>query len=386
MTKDENRITVFDTTLRDGEQSAGASMRPEDKLEIALQLERLGVDVIEAGFPVSSAGEMKAVKAIAREVSGCVVCALARAGDKDVDAAIEAVSEAGRPRVHTFIATSPIHMEKKLGLAPDEVVERARAAVRRARNKVEDVEFSAEDAGRSERDFLCRIVEAAIDEGATTINVPDTVGYTMPEEFASIVADLIERVPNSDKAVFSVHCHDDLGMAVANSLAAVGAGARQVECTINGIGERAGNASLEEIVMALRTRRDLFGLETGIDHAQLVPTSRMVSAKTGMAVQPNKAVVGENAFAHESGIHQDGVFKDRATYEIMRAEDVGWESNRITLGKLSGTSGVRHRLEKLGHCLDKAKLKAVCAAYKKLTDKKKNITDEELEGLVREQS
>ena len=380
----KEKLVVFDTTLRDGEQSPGASMRPDEKLEVAMQLERLGVDVIEAGFPITSPGDMEAVKRIAAEVKSCTVCALARANDEDVDAAIEAVSKAQRPRVHTFIATSPLHMKVKLGMQPDEVVSRAEAAVKRARNKVDDVEFSTEDAGRSEEDFLCRIVEVAIAAGATTINIPDTVGYTVPEEFASIVRNLIEKVPNSDKAVFSVHCHDDLGLAVANTLAAIKAGARQVECTVNGIGERAGNASLEEIVMAIRTRQDRFGWTTQINHEHLVPTSELVSEMTGMTVQPNKAIVGDNAFAHESGIHQDGVLKDRSTYEIMRAEDVGWPSNSIQLGKLSGRRAFRYRLLALGHDLDDRSLDVAFAAFKILADRKRDISDEDLDRLARE--
>ena len=386
MRKETNKekLVVFDTTLRDGEQSPGAAMTPDEKLEVALQLERLGVDVIEAGFPITSPGEMEAVKRIAAEVKNCTVCALARANDADVDAAIEAVSEARRPRVHTFIATSKLHMEKKLDMMPDEVVSRAKTAVKRARDAVEDVEFSTEDAGRSEEDFLCQIVEEAIDAGASTINIPDTVGYTIPEEFASIVRNLIERVPNSDKAVFSVHCHDDLGLAVANTLAAIQAGARQVECTVNGIGERAGNASLEEIVMAIRTRQDSFGWVTKINHEEIVPTSRLVSEMTGMSVQPNKAIVGINAFAHESGIHQDGVLKDRGTYEIMRPEDVGWTSNNIQLGKLSGRRAFREKLISLGHNLDDRSLAVAFAAFKNLADRKRDISDEDLDRLARE--
>lgn len=375
-------LVIFDTTLRDGEQSAGAAMKPEEKMRIALQLERLGVDVIEAGFPAASPGDLSAVKAIAGEVKDSTVCALARANPADIDKAIEAVQDAARPRVHTFIASSPLHMEKKLGLQPDEVVERAVAAVKRAREAVEDVEFSPEDAGRSEPDFLCRIVEATIAAGATTINIPDTVGYTLPDEFAAIVAQLIERVPNSDQAIFSVHCHDDLGLAVANSLAAVQAGARQVECTINGIGERAGNAALEEIAMAVRTRGASFPCRVDIDATQLVPASRLVAEIAGMPVQPNKAIVGANAFAHESGIHQDGVLKARATYEIMRAEDVGWKSNRIPLGKLSGRNAFRQRLKDIGHELDDDRLATAFDAFKQMADTQRRISDDDLIGIV----
>ena len=323
-----DRLVIFDTTLRDGEQSPGASMNADEKSAIAKLLEKMRVDVIEAGFPAASQGDFEAVKRVAKEVSDSTVCALARAIEGDLQRAVDAVKPAKSGRIHTFIATSPIHMKEKLRMREDQVLERAVWAVKYARNHTEDVEFSPEDAGRSEFDFLCRIIEAAIDAGARTINIPDTVGYNMPKQFGELIRQLMERIPNSDKAVFSVHCHNDLGVAVANSLEAIQNGARQVECTINGLGERAGNASLEEIVMAVRTRQDLFKCDTQIDTTQIVPASRLVSSVTGFPVQPNKAVVGANAFAHESGIHQDGVIKKRETYEIMRAEDVGWTTNK----------------------------------------------------------
>jgi len=378
-----NKLIIFDTTLRDGEQSPGASMTKEEKVRIAKMLERMRVDVIEAGFPIASPGDFEAVRAVARAVKDSVVCGLARAADVDIDRAGEALKEAAACRIHTFIATSPIHMQMKLRMEPDQVLERAVEAVRRARRWTDDVEFSAEDAGRSELDFLCRIVEAVINAGARTINIPDTVGYNVPDQFAHTIRSLLERVPNADKAIFSVHCHNDLGLAVANSLAAVLAGARQVECTINGLGERAGNASLEEIVMAVRTRRDVFNLETGIDTTQIVPASRLVANITGFPVQPNKAIVGANAFAHESGIHQDGVLKHRETYEIMRAEDVGWSANRMVMGKHSGRNAFRTRLEELGASFaTEEELNAAFARFKELADKKHEIYDEDLQALV----
>ncbi|MBK8507259.1 MAG: 2-isopropylmalate synthase [Candidatus Competibacter sp.] len=378
-----NQLIIFDTTLRDGEQSPGASMTKEEKVRIAKMLERMRVNVIEAGFPIASPGDFEAVRAVARSVKDSVVCGLARAADADIDRAGEALKDAAACRIHTFIATSPVHMKMKLRMEPDQVVERAIDAVRRARRWTDDVEFSAEDAGRSELDFLCRIVEAAIDAGARTINIPDTVGYNVPDQFGHTIRNLIERVPNADKAVFSVHCHNDLGLAVANSLAAVLAGARQVECTINGLGERAGNASLEEIVMAVRTRRDIFQLDIGLDTTQIVPASRLVSNITGFPVQPNKAIVGANAFAHESGIHQDGVLKHRETYEIMRAEDVGWSTNRMVLGKHSGRNAFRTRLEELGASFgSEEELNAAFARFKELADKKHEIYDEDLQALV----
>ncbi len=380
-----DKLIIFDTTLRDGEQSPGASMTKEEKLRIAKALERMRVDVIEAGFPIASPGDFEAVQAVARTIKDSTVCGLARALDKDIDRAGEALKEANSGRIHTFIATSPIHMERKLRMSPDQVLEQAVAAVKRARRYTDDVEFSAEDAGRSELDFLCRIFEAVIDAGARTLNIPDTVGYNIPDQFGSTVRQLIERIPNADKAVFSVHCHNDLGLAVANSLSAVMNGARQVECTINGLGERAGNASLEEVVMAVRTRKDVFPCHVEIDTTQIVPTSRLVSGITGFAVQPNKAIVGANAFAHESGIHQDGVLKHRETYEIMRAEDVGWSANRMVLGKHSGRNAFRSRLEELGVVLaSEEELNATFSRFKDLADKKHEIYDDDLQALVTE--
>jgi 2-isopropylmalate synthase len=380
-----NQVIIFDTTLRDGEQSPGASMTREEKVRIATALERIKVDVIEAGFAIASPGDFESVKAVAKRIKDSTVCSLARALDADIDRAAEALKPAKRARIHTFIATSPIHMKHKLKMQPDDVVAQAVQAVRRARHHVEDVEFSCEDAGRSEIDFLCRIIEAAIDAGASTINIPDTVGYAIPHQFGETIKTLIERVPNSDKAVFSVHCHNDLGLAVANSLAAVVNGARQVECTINGLGERAGNASLEELVMAIRTRHDLLQVETGIDATGIVPASRLVSTVTGFPVQPNKAIVGANAFAHESGIHQDGVLKHRETYEIMRAEDVGWNANRMVLGKHSGRNAFRTRMEELGMQFGSdVELNEAFARFKVLADKKHEIFDEDLHALMNE--
>jgi len=381
--KSSNNLIIFDTTLRDGEQSPGASMTRDEKLRIARQLERLGVDVIEAGFAAASPGDFEAIRSIAETITKSTVCSLARANEQDVRRAGEAVSPAPKRRIHTFIATSPIHMEKKLRMSPDQVVAHAVKAIKIAREYTDDVEFSAEDAVRSEIDFLVRIFEAAIEAGATTLNVPDTVGYAVPSEWGQRMATLIERVNGSDKVVWSTHCHNDLGMAVANSLAAISAGARQVECTINGLGERAGNASLEEVVMAIKTRRDVFGVDCGIDTTQIVPTSRLVSTITGYPVQPNKAIVGANAFAHESGIHQDGVLKHRETYEIMRAEDVGWSTNKLSLGKLSGRNAFRSRLAELGIVLDSEEaLNAAFARFKELADKKREIFDEDLQALV----
>ncbi len=380
-----DKLIIFDTTLRDGEQSPGASMTREEKLRIARKLEQMRVDVIEAGFPIASPGDFEAVKSVAETVRDSTVCGLARALEKDIDRAGEALKPARSARIHTFIATSPIHMEQKLRMSPDQVVEQAVWAVKRARNYTDDVEFSAEDAGRSEMDFLCRIVEAAIAAGATTINIPDTVGYNLPHQFGETIRTLIERVPNADKAVFSVHCHNDLGLAVANSLSAVLNGARQVECTINGLGERAGNASLEEVVMAVRTRQDVFSCDTDLDTTQIVACSKLVSSITGFPVQPNKAIVGANAFAHESGIHQDGVLKHRETYEIMRAQDVGWTANRMVLGKHSGRNAFRTRLHELGIEFEsEEKLNEAFARFKELADKKHEIFDEDLQALVSE--
>ncbi len=381
----KQRLIIFDTTLRDGEQSPGASMNQAEKIRIAKMLEKMRVDVIEAGFPIASPGDFESVKAIARIVKDSTICGLARALDKDIERAAEALKGANSGRIHTFIATSPIHMQNKLRMTPDQVVEQAVHAVKKARNYTDDVEFSCEDAGRSEFEFLCRVIEAAINAGATTINIPDTVGYQIPHVFGDIVGRLIRTIPNADKAVFSVHCHNDLGLAVGNSLASVMQGARQVECTINGLGERAGNASLEEIVMAIRTRQDIFDVETNIDATQIVPTSRLVSSVTGFPVQPNKAIVGANAFAHESGIHQDGVLKHRETYEIMRAQDVGWSENKIVLGKHSGRNAFRSRLLELGIDLKtEAEVNAAFSRFKDLADRKHDIFDEDLQMLVLE--
>jgi len=383
----KDHLVIFDTTLRDGEQSPGASMTREEKIRIARQLEKLRVDVIEAGFPAASNGDFEAVKSVAGIIKDSIVCGLARANDNDIRRAGEALKDANAGRIHTFIATSPIHMEKKLRMSPDQVLEQAVKAVKLARTYRDDVEFSPEDAGRSEVDYLCRILEAVIDAGARTINVPDTVGYTMPEQFGGLIRTLRERIPNSDKAVWSVHCHNDLGVAVANSLAAVMNGARQIECTINGLGERAGNASLEEVVMAVRTRQDFFPCETRIDATQIVPASRLVSGITGFPVQPNKAIVGANAFAHESGIHQDGVLKSRETYEIMRAEDVGWSNNRLVLGKLSGRNAFKERLKELGIQLEsEVALNAAFVRFKDLADKKSEIFDEDIQMIVSDEA
>ncbi|MEO8859020.1 MAG: 2-isopropylmalate synthase [Burkholderiaceae bacterium] len=383
-----DKLIIFDTTLRDGEQSPGASMTKDEKLRIARQLERLRVDVIEAGFAASSNGDFEAVRAIAQAVKDCTVCSLSRANDRDIARAAAALEGAARSRIHTFIATSALHMEKKLRMTPDQVFEQARQAVRFARNLVADVEFSPEDGYRSDMDFLCRVIESVIAEGATTINVPDTVGYAIPELYGIFIKTLRERIPNSDKAVWSVHCHNDLGMAVANSLAGVKiGGARQVECTINGLGERAGNCSLEEVVMAVKTRKDYFGLEMGIDTKHILAASRMVSQTTGFVVQPNKAVVGANAFAHASGIHQDGVLKARDTYEIMRAEDIGWTANKIVLGKLSGRNAFKQRLVELGVAMDsETDINAAFARFKELADRKSEIFDEDILALVSDES
>jgi 2-isopropylmalate synthase len=383
----KEKLFIFDTTLRDGEQSPGASMTREEKVRIAKQLERMRVDVIEAGFPAASNGDFESVKAVADVVKDSTVCGLARALERDIDRAGEALKGASSARIHTFIATSPIHMEKKLRMSADQVVEQAVKAVTWARRYTDNVEFSPEDAGRSELDFLCRVLEAVIKAGATTLNIPDTVGYNLPGQFGALIAALRERIPNSDKVVLSVHCHNDLGLAVANSLSAVLNGARQVECTINGLGERAGNAALEEIVMAVRTRQDVFPCETGIDTTQIVPASRLVSGITGFAVQPNKAIVGANAFAHESGIHQDGVLKSRETYEIMRAEDVGWSANKMVLGKHSGRNAFRTRLQELGVVLaSEEAVNAAFARFKELADKKHEIFDEDLHALVSDEA
>ncbi len=380
-----NKLIIFDTTLRDGEQSPGASMTLDEKVRIARALEKMRVDIIEAGFPIASPGDFDAVRAVAEAVRESTICGLARALDKDIERAGEALQPAVSKRVHTFIATSPIHMREKLRMQPEDVLAQAVHAVTKARQFTDDVEFSPEDAGRSEVDFLCRVIEAVIDAGATTINIPDTVGYNIPVQFGELIKTLLERVPNSDKAVFSVHCHNDLGLAVANSLSAVCNGARQVECTINGLGERAGNAALEEVVMAVRTRQDFFDCDTSLDTTQIVPCSRLVSTITGFPVQPNKAIVGANAFAHESGIHQDGVLKKRETYEIMRAADVGWHENRIVLGKHSGRNAFRTRLAELGYEFkSEDALNAAFHKFKVLADKKHEIFDEDLQALVSE--
>ena len=380
--RDSNRVIIFDTTLRDGEQSPGASMNMDEKTRIAQSLDEMGVDVIEAGFPISSQGDFEAVRAIAGLVKNAQVAGLSRAADRDIDRAWEALQHAKRPRIHTFISTSPLHMKYKLQMGANAVLEAVGRSVARARNLCEDVEWSAEDGSRTEADFLCRCVESAIHHGARTINIPDTVGYAIPDEFAEIIRMLVNRVPNIDKAILSVHCHNDLGLAVANSLAAIKAGARQVECTINGLGERAGNAALEEIVMALRTRQNSMPYKTGVKTDHITKVSRLVSTVTGFPVQPNKAIVGANAFAHESGIHQDGVLKHAATYEIMTPESVGLTKSNIVLGKLSGRHAFRDKLQQLGVEPDEAALNEAFKRFKDLADKKREIFDEDIMALV----
>lgn len=382
---EKRQIRIFDTTLRDGEQSPGASMNLGEKLEVAQSLADLGVDIIEAGFPIASPGDFEAVQEIAKTIQGSTICGLARCNDKDIDAAGDAVRPAESSRIHVFLATSAIHREFKLRMSPDEIVARAVEGVKRAVALCDDVEFSPEDACRTEHDFLCRVVEAAIDAGATTINVPDTVGYVTPDEVFKIFDMLRNRVPNMDKAVLSTHCHDDLGMAVANSLAAVAAGAGQIECTVNGIGERAGNAALEEVVMAMKTRKDFYHCQTRIDTQRLVPISRLVSKTTGINVQRNKAIVGRNAFAHESGIHQDGMLKERTTYEIMSPEEVGFAKTDLVLGKHSGRAALADRAKTLGFHLDDEKLKTVFEQFKLLADKKKEIYDGDIIALVQQE-
>jgi 2-isopropylmalate synthase len=383
MSKD--KLIIFDTTLRDGEQSPGASMTKDEKIRIAKALEVMRVDIIEAGFPIASNGDFESVHAISGIIKDSTICALARAKEIDIVRAGEAIKPANSGRIHTFLATSPIHMEHKLRMSPDQVVDAAVNAVKTARRYTDNIEFSPEDAGRSDPDFLCRVIEAVIAEGATTINIPDTVGYNIPYQFGELIKDLIERVPNADKAVFSVHCHNDLGLAVSNSLQAVLNGARQVECTINGLGERAGNASLEEIVMAIRTRQDVFPCDTTLDATQIMTCSKLVSAITGFNVQPNKAIVGANAFAHESGIHQDGILKARETYEIMRAQDVGWTTNKLVLGKHSGRNAFKSRMAELNiEFASDDELNEVFARFKTLADKKHDIFDEDLQSLVSE--
>ncbi len=377
-----NNVTIFDTTLRDGEQSPGASMTKEQKIRIAHKLSALGVDVIEAGFANASVGDFEAVRSVAQQVKNARICSLARAIGTDIDRAGEALRQAEAARIHVFIASSPIHMQYKLKMTADQVVDQAVFAVKRARNMCDDVEFSAEDAGRSDFDFLVRLLTAAIQAGAGTVNIPDTVGYALPHQFGETVRKLIAAIPNADKVVFSTHCHNDLGLAVANTLAAIDAGARQIEATINGIGERAGNAALEEVVMALRTRKDHFGLTTNIDTTQIVSTSKLISQITGYAVQPNKAIVGANAFAHEAGIHQDGVLKHRETYEIMEAKDVGWNANKLVLGKHSGRRALLDRLQRLGVQVNAEQMGELFVRFKALADKKHDIYDEDLFALL----
>ncbi len=379
---DPNRVLLFDTTLRDGEQSPGASLNGAEKLELAKALALLGVDIIEAGFPIASQGDFEAVRTIATEVAGPVICGLARCNDRDIDRAWEAVQYAQKPRIHVFLATSAIHREHKLRMSREQIVERAIAGVARARALCADVEFSPEDAARTELDFLREVVEAAIAAGATTLNIPDTVGYAMPAQYAHVIRTLKQRVKGIDGVVLSTHCHDDLGLAVANSLAGVEAGARQIECTINGIGERAGNAALEEIAMALKTRFDHFGLTTGIRTERLYPVSRLLTTLTGLVVQRNKAIVGRNAFAHESGIHQDGMLKERSTYEIMRPEDVGVPKTDLVLGKHSGRHALRDRVDELGFQLGEAQMTTLFDDFKALADKKKEVYDEDLIVLI----
>jgi len=380
-----DRVIIFDTTLRDGEQSAGAALNIDEKLEIARQLERLNVDVIEAGFPISSPGDLEAVRRIAKEVRGPTICALAHANKDAVDAAWQAIKEAQHPRIHVFLSSSEIHMAHQLKKSKEQILEAARNMVARAKGYLEDVEFSPMDATRTDPAFLYQITEATIDAGATTVNIPDTVGYTIPREFCALIEGIYKNVPNISKAVISVHCHNDLGLAVANSLAVLDYGVRQIECTINGIGERAGNASMEEIVMALRTRKDLFKYTTNINTTQIHKTSRLVSDLTGMSVQPNKAIVGANAFRHESGIHQDGMLKERATYEIMDPRDIGLTGTTLTLGKLSGRHAFKARLEELGYTLSDEEFARAFTAFKELADKKKEIGDRDIEALIAEE-
>jgi|BEDMetMinimDraft_2_1075160.scaffolds.fasta_scaffold03779_3 2-isopropylmalate synthase len=380
--KDPNRVFILDTTLRDGEQSPGAHLNAEEKLRIAHQLATLGVDVIEAGFPISSPGDFEACKRIAREIEGPVITALARAVKEDIDAVWNAIKDAARPQIHIVLSVSDIHIERKLKLTRDEVLKRGVEAVKYAKELCEEVEYSPEDAGRADRDYLVETVERVIDAGATVINIPDTTGYCMPEEFGALIEYVIKNVRHPERAIFSVHCHNDLGLATANTLAGIRAGARRAECTINGIGERAGNTSLEEVVMAIRTRKDFFGLYTGIDTTQLMRTSRLVSQLTGIMVQPNKAIVGANAFAHASGIHQDGILKDKINYEIMKPQDVGFEESRIYLSARSGRHAFRHRLKQLGIHLEEPEFTKAWNAFLALADRKKEVTDLDLETLI----
>ena len=377
-----DKVIIFDTTLRDGEQSPGATLDVEEKAEIARQLARLGVDIIEAGFPASSPGDLRAIQRIARETSGPTICGLARCVKSDIDAAWEGVREAPKKRIHVFIATSDIHMKHKLRMTRAQVLEKTREMVSYARSLCEDIEFSPEDASRSDPEFLYRVLDEAIAAGATTLNIPDTVGYTTPSEFGALIRGIRENTPGIDKAIISVHCHDDLGMAVANSLAGVVEGARQIECTINGLGERAGNAALEEIVMALHTRGQFFGVGTTINTIEIYPTSRMVSNYTGLAVQANKAIVGANAFAHEAGIHQDGILKNRMTYEIMDAKTIGLSQSRLVLGKHSGRHAFADKLEQMGYHLDAEQLDRAFMRFKELADKKKTLSELDLEAII----
>jgi 2-isopropylmalate synthase len=378
----KNRVIIFDTTLRDGEQSPGASLTTKGKLEIARHLAGLKVDVIEAGFPISSPGDFEAVKAVSKDIKGPAICGLARCVKKDIDTAYRAVKDARKPRIHVFLATSKIHMKYKLKKAEDEILRLAVWGVKYAKGLVNDVEFSPEDASRTDREFLYRVVEAAIEAGAATVNIPDTVGYAMPSEFGSLIKGIKENVPNIDKCVLSVHCHNDLGLGVANSIAALQNGARQVECTINGLGERAGNASLEEIVMAIKTRKDIFKLSTAVRTQELHKTSQLVSRLTGIIVQPNKAIVGANAFSHEAGIHQDGILKRRTTYEILKPSDVGAEKTKLVLGKHSGKHAFKEHLKKLGFSLSEEEIKRTFEEFKILADKKKEVFDEDIIAIV----
>lgn len=382
---DNRHIKIFDTTLRDGEQSPGASMNLEQKLRVAQALVDLKVDVIEAGFPIASPGDFESVKQIATEIRGAEICGLARCSDLDIDRAWEALKDAESPRIHVFLATSAIHREFKLNMTTEEIIAKAKEGVARAANYTKNVEFSPEDAARTEIDFLCQVVEAVIDAGATTVNIPDTVGYATPAQMSKVISELMNRVPNIDQAVISVHCHDDLGMAVANSLAAVEAGAGQIECTINGIGERAGNCSLEEVVMAMRVRNDFYHCDTRIDSKKLVPTSQLLTEVTGMQVQRNKAIVGRNAFAHEAGIHQDGMLKEPSTYEIMRPEDVGFEKTDLVLGKHSGKAALADRAKQLGFELNREQVVAVFDKFKQLADEKKELTNADISRLIKDE-
>jgi 2-isopropylmalate synthase len=382
----KDRVVIFDTTLRDGEQAPGASMNEAEKLEIAYALERLGVDIIEAGFPVISPGDFNSVKTVAQHIKKSCVCGLARSIKKDIDAAYEALQGAKQARIHVFLATSKIHLEHKLRKTPEQILQMAVDAVTYARKKMSDIEFSPEDASRSEKEFLYRILEAVIKAGATTVNIPDTVGYSVPTQYGQLIADIRNNVPNIHKAVISVHCHDDLGVGVANSLEAIKNGARQVECTINGIGERAGNASMEEIVMALKTRADFYGCQTGINTREICKTSRLVSKLTGFVVPPNKAIVGSNAFRHEAGIHQDGVLKERSTYEIMSPEDVGFVGTGLVLGKHSGRHAFKVRLKSLGIELSDQELDQAFERFKQVADKKKQVFDEDLLAIVEDEA